>query len=173
MDKLDAFQKLASTSTIGGLTYLWLGDISPVYFPPNDIHTQLSFMPRLQLLAIMFDSTCLGRNVVNSPPYHDSPDLSQTFRIFIPRWKLESLLAPLSSPASISIFFHELDFPVPNLLQFNPVIDVPHIKGFHAWFWGRVRLSGQLRVFLWAHTSSRPGRSACACKLGTAISTAK
>jgi hypothetical protein len=81
MGKLDAFQKLAST-TIGGLTYLWLGDISPVYFPPNDIHTQLSFMPRLQLLAIMFDSTRLGRNVVNFPPYHDSPDLSQTFRIF-------------------------------------------------------------------------------------------
>jgi hypothetical protein len=129
------------TST-GGLVYLMLrGTSRPAYLPPNVVHTQLSFMPRLRTLCIKFDPNCHHHNVVDSPRIM-TPVTLPNLRVFAFKGGsayLESLLSGVSAPVLTSVevtFLHQLDFPIPHLFQFIQSTKFLRFREFRLDFWG-------------------------------------
>ena len=125
------------TTTVG-LVALSLEWIHPsAYFRPNDLLQRLSLMPQLELLAIGFHSPVPNREV--EIQLLDTPTMTH---ITLPnlRWflfegvsiYLEALLPRMTTPLLKQleiIFFNQLTFPVPHLLQF---IDTRENLRFHS-----------------------------------------
>jgi hypothetical protein len=142
------------TSSLGGLVYLWLEGITqPAYLPPNDIHTQLSYMPQLWKLGIMFESECPGHNVVDSSPIMTPVTLPnlRSFSFKGGSAYLESLLAGISAPVLTNVgidYFHEIELPVPRLLQFIQSSMFLTFKTFKLGFWGEYSDWGNYGYFV-------------------------
>ena len=114
-------------TTAVGLVTLSLERIHPsAYFRPHDLLEWLSLMPQLEVLRVSFHFPVLDREVEARPL--DTPSMTP---ITLPnlRWfsfggvsaYLEALLPWISTPLLESVgivFFHQLIFPVPHLLQF-------------------------------------------------------
>jgi hypothetical protein len=111
----------------GGLVELLLGGIPrSSYFPPNYILTRLSLMPQLERLGIHFHSPLPNRDVVrqllDTPimPHVTLPNLRLFFFHGASAY-LDALLAQITTPVLSVLdilFFNQLTFAVPRLLQF-------------------------------------------------------
>ena len=127
--------------TAVGLTTLSLHNILPsAYFPPSDLLRRLSLMPRLETLEISFHSPIAGRHV------EKMSYISHTTHVILPnlRWfgfqgasaYLEALLPRIAMPLLEKlqiVFFNQLSFIVPHLVQFIGAIE--NLKSRSAAFW--------------------------------------
>jgi hypothetical protein len=114
-------------TTTGGLAHLWLADISQsTYFPPSYILARLPLMPQLEWLGIGFHSP-----LPNGDGVRELLDIPIMTHVALPSLRLfsfrgisaylEALLAQISAPVLGMldvIFFNQLTFTVPRLLQF-------------------------------------------------------
>jgi len=114
------------TPTMGLLTLSLLNIHPSAYFSPNDLLQRLSLMPQLETLGIVFHSPVSNRHVERqllSTPI--------TAHVTLPslRWfgfkgasaYLEALLPQMTTPILEKLqvlFFNQLTYPVPHLLQF-------------------------------------------------------
>ncbi|KAI0249048.1 hypothetical protein BJV78DRAFT_1156085 [Lactifluus subvellereus] len=114
-------------TTSVGLTALSLGDISPsFYFPPLYLLTRLSLLPQLESLTICFHSPLpnldVERHLLDIPntTHVTLPNLGW-FRFRGVSAYLEGLLARIDAPVLsnlLIVFFNQLTFTVPRLLDF-------------------------------------------------------
>jgi len=124
-----------------GLTTLSLHNILPsAYFPPSDLLRRLSLMPRLETLEISFHSPITSRHV------EKMSYIPLTTHVKLPnlRWfgfqgasaYLEALLPRVAMPLLEKlqiIFFNQLSFVIPHLVQF--ICAIENLKSRSAVFW--------------------------------------
>ena len=114
------------TPTMGLLTLSLLNIQPSAYFSPNDLLQRLSLMPQLETLGIVFHSPVskrhIERQLLNTPIMaHVTLPSLQWFGFKGASAYLEALLPRMTTPILEKLqilFFNQLTYPVPHLLQF-------------------------------------------------------